>query len=164
MLINPFLNLVDKIYRFIISIGSNLQSLFLLYMRLTWGHQFFLTGLGKFEAIEKTAQYFAALHIPFPEFHAYLVSSLELVGGLFLIFGFASRLISIPLIVITLVALSTAHAPNLSNLRFLTEPLALVHQTPYPFLITALLVFIFGPGRISIDAWIKRTVDKKLRY
>jgi uncharacterized membrane protein YphA (DoxX/SURF4 family) len=39
-----------------------------------------------------------------------------------------------------------------------------VSQNPYPFLITTLLVFIFGPGRISLDAWIKRWVSHQPRY
>ncbi|MES2272668.1 MAG: DoxX family protein [Chlamydiota bacterium] len=164
MLTNPFLHWTEKFYNFIIKIGSNLQSLFLLYMRLTWGHQFFITGLGKLGAIDKVTQFFTTLQIPHPHFHAYLVGSIEAICGFLLFFGFASRLAAIPLIFIMFTALGTAHAHNLTNFLFITNPLTLVRQEPYPFLITALLVFIFGPGRISVDAWIKRWLHRQPRY
>lgn len=164
MLRSPFLQWVDILYSFIIKIGSNLQSLFLLYMRLVWGHQFFIYGLDKLAHIQSAIDLFTSLHIPFPVFSAYLVGTMEMAGGFLLFIGFASRLAAIPLIIITLTALSTAHAPEISNFRFLLEPLSLVKQTPYPFLITSILVFVFGPGRVSIDAWLKRWVDQQPRY
>ncbi len=164
MLRSPFLHWIDILYSFIIKIGSNLQSLFLLYMRVVWGHQFFITGLGKLENIQKVVDFFTSLNIPFPLFNAYLVGTIEMVGGFLLFIGFASRLTAIPLIIIMLTALSTAHVPEISNFRFLLEPLSLVKQTPYPFLITCILVFVFGPGRVSIDAWLKRWVERQPRY
>ncbi len=161
MFVSPFLNRTESIYNYFIKIGNNLQSLFLLYMRITWGHQFVLTGWGKLHAIEQTAEFFASLHISHPLFHAYFVGWIETLCGFFLLVGFASRIISIPLIIAMLTALSTAHAPDISNFRFLFQPLSLVKQTPYPFLITCILVFCFGPGRISIDAWLKHWAKSK---
>lgn len=164
MLSNPFLYWVDKLYSFFVKIGSNLQSLFLLFMRITWGHQLLLTGVDKLKDIPGTVELFTKLNIPSPLFHAYEAGILESVGGILLIIGFASRLISIPLILLMLSALSIAHAEHLANFRFITDPHILVMQEPYPFLITALLVFIFGPGRISLDAWIKRWVSHQPKY
>jgi len=164
MLTNRFLHYIDKFYSFFIMVGSNLQSLFLLYMRVTWGHQFFVTGLGKFGHIDKVIDFFTTLGFRHPAFFSYSVAAIETICGFLLFIGFASRIAAIPLIIVMLGALSTAHAPNISNFRFLTEPLALVKQEPYPFLITAALVFIFGPGRVSVDAWIKRWVDRQPRY
>ncbi len=164
MLSNPFLYWMDKIYSFFIKIGSNLQSLFLLFMRITWGHQFLLTGVAKLKDIPETVQLFTKLGIPSPLFHAYEVGILESVGGILLIVGFASRIISIPLVFLMLSALSIAHTEHLSNFRFITTPHVLVTQAPYPFLITSLMVFIFGPGLISLDAWIKRWVGHQPKY
>jgi len=161
---NPYLHAIEKIYGFLIKVGSNLQSLFLLYMRITWGHRFVLNGLGKLQAIEKTADYFASLHISHSLFNAYLVGSIEFIGGLCILFGFASRLAAIPLVIIMLAALSTAHASEISHFKFLFDPATLGKQPPYPFLITCLMVFIFGPGRISIDAWLKRWSEKRRKY
>lgn len=161
---NPYLHAIERIYLFIIKIGANLQSIFLLYLRITWGHQFILTGLDKLHSIEKTTAFFASLNIPYSHFHAHLVGWIEIVGGICLLLGFASRLVAIPLAIIMLTALSTAHAPNIAQFRFLFEPLSLVKETPYPFLITCLVVFVFGPGRISIDAWLKRWAEWRPKY
>ncbi len=163
-LFNPFLRFMDRLYGTFIYTGSNLQSVFLLYMRLTWGHQFLITGLTKFHSIEEVIQFFITLGFSTPKLAAYFVGSIEVAGGILLILGLASRLVGLLLSILMIIALSTAHAPNLTNFRFLTEPHLLVLQQPYPYLITALLVFFFGPGRISIDAWIKRWVDHQPRY
>jgi len=164
MLTNPFLHWLDRLYSFVIKIGSNLQSLFILYMRLTWGHQLFLIGIAKLQSIDATIALLTSLGFPYPAFHAYGIGIVETVCGFLLFIGLLSRLAAIPVICAMLTALSTAHAPELSNFRFLFEPMKLVVQEPYPFLIMALIVFVFGPGRISIDAWIKRWVDRQPRY
>lgn len=161
---NPFLHAIQAFYGFFIRIGDNLQSLFLLYMRLTWGHQFILTGMDKLYEIEKKAQLFTALNISHSYFNPYLVGWAEVLGGYCLLFGLASRLAAIPLSIIMLGALRAAHSPDISNFQFLFAPLSLVHQTPYPFLITCFMVFIFGPGRISIDGWLKRWSEKRPKY
>lgn len=164
ILVNPFLRRIEIFYQFLIKIGSHLQSVFLLYMRVVWGHQLFVIGIAKLGNIEKVTQFFATLHIPLPQFHAYFVAVSELIFGLFLFFGFASRLSAIPILIIMLTALSTAHAPTLSNFRFLLDPHLLVRQEPYPFLIMAFLVLAFGPGRVSIDALLSRWIAKQPRY
>ncbi len=161
---NTALQRLATVYGWLISAGSNLQSLFLLWMRLTWGHQFMWAGLNKLNHIEQTIQYFTSLNIIFPEFHAYLVGYSELIGGACMFVGFASRLVSIPLICMMVGALATAHAPMLADFKFISDPSTLVLEAPYPFLITALLIFIFGPGKISLDAWIKRWVEKQPTY
>ena len=161
---NRLLHWICWFYNYFLKIGNSLQSLFVLYMRITWGHQFFITGMGKLAHIEKVVAYFQSLNIPHPVPTAYSVGFFEMVCGFLLFFGFASRIAAIPLIVIMLVALSTAHAPEISEFRFLFNPSLLVLQEPYPFLITSLIVFIFGPGKISIDAWIKRWVERQPRY
>ncbi len=164
MLADPFLRWADKIYSFFIKIGSNLQSLFLLYMRVTWGHQLLLTGVDKLKDIAGTAQMFKEIGIPSPVFHAYEVGLIEAVGGILLVIGFASRIAALPIIFVMLTALSTVHAEQIGNLKFLIDPYLLVMQEPFPFLFTALLVFIFGPGRVSLDAWLKRWVDHQPKY
>lgn len=153
-------NIFTWIYNGIITCGSSLQSVFLLYMRLTWGYQFFISGWGKLHSIDKVSAFFSSLNIHFPIFNAYLVGTCEMVGGLLLIIGLGSRLVAIPLMIIMFMALATAHADQISGFRFLLEPTTLVAQSPYPFLITCLMVFIFGPGRVSVDAWIKRRLIK----
>lgn len=161
---STFLNVIAFFYNWIIKIGSNLQSLFLLWMRLTWGHQFLLAGLKKHQSIQTTAEFFKNIQIVHPEIIAYLVTYLEIIGGICLMVGFASRLVSIPLSIAMLGALGTVHWENLAEFKIFTNPASLVVQTPYPFLITCLLVWFFGPGRISIDAWLKRWLDRLPKF
>lgn len=161
---NPYLNKTATFYLFFSRIGNNLQSLFLFYLRFTWGYQFAVSGWLKLHGIQATATFFESLHIPHPLFSAYLVGWVESFCGICLFLGFASRIVTIPLILIMLTAISTAHAPDISNFHFLLDPSSLVKLPPYLFLITCLTVFCFGPGRISIDAWLKRWVQKKPTY
>src|SRR5437868_15537659 len=76
-----------------------LRSPFLLAVRLYWGWQFWQAGWGKLQDISKPIGFFTDLGIPFPVFNAWLVSSLECFGGVLLVLGLASRLISIPLVI-----------------------------------------------------------------
>ena len=74
------------------------QPLLLLGMRLYWGWQFFLTGQGKLMNIDRTAEFFGSIGIPFPLANAYAAGTVECVGGLLLAAGFCSRITVIPLI------------------------------------------------------------------
>jgi len=161
---NRFLRILAFFYNPLVKLSGNFQSLFLLWMRLTWGHQFFLAGSGKLSHIPEVVQSFTALGLKNAEFHAHLVGWVEAIGGICLIAGFASRLVCIPLAITMITALGTAHYAPLAHFRFLREPSSLVHETPYPFLITSLLVLFFGPGRFALDAWFKRWADKQPKY
>src|SRR5258707_7321676 len=86
--------LVERYYRFLIRVSSNLQSPFLLAVRLYWGWQFMQTGWGKLTDIGKVIGFFTDLGIPAPALNAYFVSALEFGGGLLLILGLGSRLIA----------------------------------------------------------------------
>ncbi len=129
---------------------SHLQSPLLLAVRLYWGWQFFQTGLGKLMHILKVVGFFTSLGIPFPAFNAYFVSSLECVGGALLFLGLGSRVIALPLTIDMLVAYITADREAL--LSIFADPGKFYAADPYTFFFAALLVLIFGPGKISIDS------------
>lgn len=140
----------ERLYRLLISVASSLQSPFLLLVRLYWGWQFMQTGWGKLTNIGKVIGFFTSLGIPAPVLNAYFVSSLELVGGILLAAGLASRIIALPLAVDMIVAYITADREAL--LSFFSDPGTFYGATPYTFLIASLLVLIFGPGKFSFDA------------
>ncbi len=129
---------------------SYLQSPLLLVVRLYWGWQFFQTGLGKLMHIPKIVDFFTSLGIPFPTFNAYLVGSLECVGGALLFLGLGSRIIALPLTFNMLVAYITADREALFSI--FSDPGKFYAADPYTFLFAALLVLIFGPGKISVDS------------
>ncbi|EKD42348.1 MAG: DoxX family protein [uncultured bacterium] len=140
---------IDCFYKGYIGGLNSLQSLFLLLIRLYWGVQFFQAGKGKLSDIEPVIEFFTSLNIPLPAFSAYLVGGTELIGGLFLILGFASRLSVLPLVVAMTVAYLTADLEAVKNI-FL-DPDLFVKATPFPFLITSLIVLLFGAGFFSLD-------------
>ncbi|MBI3901303.1 MAG: DoxX family protein [Chlamydiia bacterium] len=164
MLKNPFLRITESFYQCFISIGDNLQSLFILYMRLTWSYSLFDIGLHKLQKVDHSDTYFAFIQANYPLLTSPFVGWIEVFCSFLLAIGFASRIAALPLIAIMLSILGLTHEPTFSNVKLLLEPLLLVKQVPYPFLLTALIVFCFGPGRISVDAWLKRWVKRKPRY
>ena len=121
-----------RAYSLFEKVFSNMQSVLLLAVRLYWGWQFFQTGLGKLRNIDKIVDFFTSLNIPYPAFNAHFVGTLECVGGLLLMFGLGSRLISLPLTVNMLVAYITADREALHS--FFSDPGKFYAADPYTFL------------------------------
>ena len=97
--------------------------------------------------------------IPFPAFNAALAGATETFGGLLLIVGLASRLTAIPVAITMAVAYLTADFEAVTS--FFSNPDKFVQAAPFPFLLAALVVLAFGPGRLSLDAWIGRTITRR---
>src|SRR5213594_796546 len=95
-------------YLLLIKFGNALQSPLLLVIRLHWGWQLFLTGKGKLLNLDRTAGFFANLHIPMPKLNALLAGGTECFGGLLLILGLGARLVSIPVAFTMVIAYLTA--------------------------------------------------------
>ncbi|MGA8163438.1 MAG: DoxX family protein [Waddliaceae bacterium] len=148
-------------YQGIISIGNFLQSFLLLAMRLFWGFQFFQAGYGKLQNIGPVANYFSSLGVPFAEFTALALGWIECIGGICLFLGFASRLIVIPLACVMISALFFGHRE--AALGMFSNPQTFISQTPFTYLLTTIIVFCFGPGKISIDSLFKKLFFRKSR-
>jgi putative oxidoreductase len=119
------------------------------------GLRFFQAGWGKFGRLEDVGEFFAGLGIPAPEFHAALVASVETAGGLMLVFGLFSRLAAVPLAFNMVVAYLTAHTDEVKKL-FTENWTEFLEAAPGPYLLASLLILCFGPGRLSIDALLRR--------
>jgi putative oxidoreductase len=136
---------------------SSLQSPLLLLVRLYWGWQFAQSGWGRLHHIPQATQFFASLHIPFPEANVVFVSSLEFVGGILLILGLASRLIGLLLACDMIVAYITADPEALHSI--FSDPGKFYNADPYTFLFASLLILIFGPGRFALDWLLRRRFE-----
>ena len=127
---------------------------------------FFWEGILKFVYANQGVGRFTKLGLPFPVFTANFVGGLEIVGGLLLILGLGTRLITIPFIIEMLVAiLSTKVA-----LYFGTSPLplppappqsgvwAVLHEirSDYAQIMSVLFLLAAGPGPWSVDAILAR--------
>lgn len=153
------MTLIRDFYEMLIDIGDFLKHFLLLAMRLFWGYSFFKTGMGKVHNIESVIDYFSSLGIPFPEYQAHLAAWTEATCGFCLLIGFASRLVSLPLIILTIVALLTAHKQ--ATFALLQNPQEFISQLPFNYLLTSLVVFCFGPGAISADGLLGRLFFRK---
>ncbi len=131
------------------------QSLLLLLLRVVWGWGFVEAGWGKFHSLEKVTGFFTSLGIPAPGFHALLVATVETGCGLLLLMGLFARLAALPLIGTMIVAYFTAESESLHALLS-AEYMKFFEAAPWPFLLACLLVLLFGPGRLSLDALLSR--------
>jgi len=132
-----------------------LQPVFLLLLRLYIGYQAAVAGWAHLTHVDKTAEFFASLHIPAPRLNVYIAGSTELFGGILLALGVASRLIAIPfsfnfLIAILSVDLADPKYRQLLENVFSNQDIILKDDA-FPFLFVGILILIFGPGKLSVD-------------
>ena len=151
---NTIRNAVSRAYNLLATGANLLQSPLLLALRLYFFWQLYLTGQGKLSNIGKVVHFFASLGIPLPRVNAYLVGALECYGSILLMVGLASR----PIALMVFVSMSVAYlAGDFEALTSIfSDPDKFVKADPFPFLLAALVVFVFGPGLFSIDALLKR--------
>lgn len=92
---------------------SALDFLAPLLFRLILSPVMIVAGYNKLEHFNDTVAWFdGALGLPFPALMAALAIAAELVGGVFLLVGLATRYVSVPLMVAMLVAALSVHWDN----------------------------------------------------
>lgn len=139
-----------------LKVAAALSFLAPLLTRLTVGQAFFLTGRGKWQHFDNTVTFFTELGIPFPEANAAFVASLELVGGICLILGLLTRLMSAGLLSTMAVALATADKERFLESLNPASEIGPLDLSPVVFLLFFLWLTLFGPGPVSLDALLKR--------
>jgi putative oxidoreductase len=122
----------------------------LLVARLLVGTVFVAHGVQKLVVGPvNIGSFFASAGIPAPTITAFLLTGLELVGGLLLIVGLGTRIVALLFILEMLGAIVFVHSgiglitPSPSPAPGAEFPMALI-----AFLVVALCV---GPGRLSVD-------------
>jgi len=128
-----------------------LKDLPLLLIRLTLAYGFYTPAMNKWSDIESVAGWFESMGYPLPSFNAYMAASTEIAGVVLLALGFASRLISIPLIIIMLVAIITVHGGN----GF--EASGNGFEIPLYYLVMLITIVVYGPGKLSIEGLIRKS-------
>jgi putative oxidoreductase len=139
-----------------LQVAAALSFLAPLLTRLVVGQAFFLTGRGKWQHFENTVTFFTELGIPFPQVNAAFVASLELVGGICLILGLLTRLMSAGLLSTMVVALLTADKERFLESWGPASETSPLDVSPFAFLLFFLWLVLYGPGAVSLDALIKR--------
>jgi putative oxidoreductase len=129
-----------------------------LLARLFVGYFFVETGWGKLHNLDGFAQRFAGWGIPYPHFNAALSAYTEFIGGLLIVFGIATRLASIPMIINMLVAILAVNLKRVSSLDDfveLDEPL---------YALTFLWLLLSGPGWVSLDHLARLAFGRAVRH
>ena len=126
-------------------LSEYLKSLSLLFARLIVAYGFYEPAMMKWNDINSVAQWFGSIGIPLPLLNAYMAATTEIVGVVLLTLGFLTRAISIPLIVVMIVAIVTVHLPN----GFSAGENG--YEIPLYYMIFLLMFLAHGAGRFSLD-------------
>jgi putative oxidoreductase len=121
-----------------------------LLVRLTLGLVFATNGWDKLHHLDDITQFFASLHIPAPGLQAAFVSTIELAGGLLLIAGLGTRIVSALLVGVMTVAILTAKLPDLHGIVDLASTIELAYLVIFVWLVVS------GAGMVSLDHLIAR--------
>ncbi|HEU0210346.1 MAG TPA: DoxX family protein [Candidatus Udaeobacter sp.] len=125
-----------------------------LLARVAVGLLFFLSGRAKVfvpDRREQMRQTLIEAHVPFPDFNAVFVSTIEFACGFLLIIGALTPLASVILSCVMIVAIATSAIRNvtascpiawLAEFLYLPEPL---------YLVILIWLFFSGPGCLSVD-------------
>jgi putative oxidoreductase len=99
--------MVASLYRRFASIAARFTDVVVLLIRVQLGSSFFLNGKAKIANIDGITSYFQQLGIIWPRFNAWNASVTECVGGLLLAVGLGTRVVSVPLAFVMIVAAAT---------------------------------------------------------
>jgi putative oxidoreductase len=99
-------------------------------------------------------EFFSSLGLPAPGPTAAFVATVEFLGGILLAIGFFSRFVGLVLTIDMTMAYVMADREALFSI--FSDPGKFYVADPYTFLFAALLILIFGPGKISLDALLLR--------
>jgi putative oxidoreductase len=156
---NNALAQVRKLYDLFVRVASSLQSPFLAIIRVYWGWQIAQNGWGKLHNLTRVTEFFASLGLPAPGLTATFVASFEFVGGILLAVGLLSRIAALGLVIDMTTAYITADRE--AFLSFFSDPNKFAAADPFIFFLIGLLILIFGPGKISVDALGERILKKR---
>ena len=132
-----------------------LKDIPLLAMRLVLAWGFWGPAMMKWKNIDGIASWFGDMGYPFPTLNAYMAATTELTGAILVFLGIGTRLISIPMMFVMMVAIFTVHLANgfeAGNNGF---------EIPLYYLIMLFTMMIYGPGKYSVEGIIRRATSKR---
>jgi putative oxidoreductase len=135
-----------------------------LLLRLIVGYGFMAHGLAKFaRGPEHFSHILAALGTPFPVLLAWATILLEIFGGAAFLMGALVTLVSIPALIVLVVAIFTVHLPNgFSSIKLQSVDAMGAHfgqpgyETDLLYIACILALMLSGAGPWSVDRLISR--------
>ncbi|GAA0564925.1 HvfX family Cu-binding RiPP maturation protein [Chitinophaga japonensis] len=122
----------------------------LLLFRLILAYGFYEPAKMKWSDMNSIIQWFGSAKFPVPALSAYLVAISEGAGVVLLALGLFTRFITVPLMIIMLVAIFAVHW----SAGFAASDNGF--EIPLYYLLMLFALFIMGPGRISLDHWLRK--------
>ncbi len=141
---------LTKVCALIEPVTKRLQDVALLSLRLILAYGFYEPAMRKWDDISAVASWFESMGLFAPTFQAYMAASTELAGVVLLTLGLFTRLISIPLIVVMIVAIVTVHLPN----GFSSGDNG--YEIPLYYILMLFTLISFGSGKLSIDNFLPK--------
>ena len=140
--------------RIFVSDLHSLEWVGILLARVAVGLLFFLSGRAKLfvpERREQMRQTLIKARVPFPEFNAAFVSTVEFVCGLFLVLGVVTPLASALLAGVMIVAIATTAIRNIKATSPAEWLAGFLYLPEVLYLVILFWLFFSGPGWLSID-------------
>ena len=139
----------------------------LLAVRVLMGWEYLESGLEKFHGENWFADIQGQFPFPFnsvpPAISWQMATWFEIIGGAALIIGLGTRFFSLSLIILTVVATAAVHWPaEWSSFAVLMKGYVITDdgfgnfKLPVLFLAMLTALLIYGPGKLSLDAFIRR--------
>ncbi len=152
--------------------GIDLIGLWLamLSLRILLGWDFYESGLEKLHGENWFMDIQERFPFPFnlvpPEISWQMATWFELIGGIALVIGLATRFFSISLFILTIVAIASVHWPDSwSTFGQLMQGYGFTDKgfgnfkLPVLFLGMLLPLILSGPGRLSLDHYLRRRTE-----
>lgn len=135
-----------------------------LPLRLIVGYGFFAHGYAKLaRGPDNFAGILHAIGMPFPDLLSWATVVVEIVGGLMILAGALVPLITVPMLVVLLVAIVTVHLPNgFSSIKLMSYDASGAHfgqpgyETDLLYVAGLLALSIAGAGPFSVDNYLRR--------
>jgi len=134
--------------------------------RLTLGWVFVESGWGKIHNLPRVIEFFQSLGIPAAEFQAPFAAWMEFLCGAAILIGLFTRLSSVVIAIIMVVAIVTAKKVDILGPEDQPNDLAgkisaLFGISEYLYISLCVYLGLEGAGPLGIDAWIAKWLDKK---
>ena len=144
-----------ELYKNIINYLEKVKNIPPLLFRIVLAYGFYGPATMKLKNFGGIVEWFSSMGMPLPKLNALLATGTETAGFILIFLGLATRIISIPLMVVMIVAITTVHFGNgfeAGNNGF---------EIPVYYMLMLLSLLITGPGKFSLDALIKKYYNNK---
>lgn len=145
---------MKNLYQKFIQGTSALKDFPLLFLRLILAYGFYKPAIMKVKDFNAIAGWFESMNYPFPKVNAYLAGITEFAGVFLLVLGLGTRIISLELMIIMVVAIFTVHFEN----GFAAGDNGF--EIPLYYFLMLLTLVIYGSGKFSLDYFLAK---KKLK-